>query len=76
VASDAYPDDVTRELAKQVVQAGDNVRFDMSDLAPAAFGGTKGAGEWKALQDFLADPASVDATLQRLEAEAAKAFKG
>ncbi|MEV6712793.1 ABC transporter substrate-binding protein [Lentzea sp. NPDC051208] len=75
VSSDVYPDDVTRELAKQLVQAGDNVRFDMSDLAPAAFGGTKGAGEWKALQDFLADPSTVDATMQRLEAEAAKAFK-
>ncbi|MEV6242430.1 ABC transporter substrate-binding protein [Lentzea sp. NPDC051838] len=74
VPADTYPDDVTRELAQQLVQAGDNVRFDMSDLAPAAFGGTKGAGEWKALQDFLADPGAVDATMQRLEAEAAKAF--
>ncbi|MDT7784500.1 MAG: alpha-glucoside transport system substrate-binding protein, partial [Pseudonocardiales bacterium] len=74
VPGDTYPDDVTRELAKQLVQAGDNVRFDMSDLAPAAFGGTKGAGEWKALQDFLADPAGIDATMQRLETEAAKAF--
>ncbi|MFS8104228.1 ABC transporter substrate-binding protein [Lentzea alba] len=74
VPVDAYPDDVTRELAQQIVKAGDNVRFDMSDLAPSAFGGTKGAGEWKALQDFLADPAGIDATMQRLEAEAAKAF--
>ncbi|MDX8141384.1 extracellular solute-binding protein [Lentzea sp. BCCO 10_0061] len=74
VPAGSYPDDVTRELAQQLVKAGDNVRFDMSDLAPAAFGGTKGAGEWKALQDFLADPSSIDATMQRLEAEAAKAF--
>ncbi|MEU3650059.1 ABC transporter substrate-binding protein [Lentzea sp. NPDC034063] len=74
VSAAVYPDDVTRELAQQLVKAGDNVRFDMSDLAPAAFGGTKGAGEWKALQDFLANPASIDATMQRLEAEAVKAF--
>jgi alpha-glucoside transport system substrate-binding protein len=70
----AYPDDVTQDLAKRVVDAGDNVRFDMSDLAPAAFGGTKGAGEWKDLQDFLADPKNVDGIMQRLEADAAKAY--
>ncbi|MCX2947921.1 ABC transporter substrate-binding protein [Lentzea sp. NEAU-D7] len=70
----AYPDAVTRELAKRIVDAGDNVRFDMSDLAPAAFGGTKGAGEWKDLQDFLADPKNVDGIMQRLEANAAKAY--
>ncbi|MEU5691899.1 ABC transporter substrate-binding protein [Actinosynnema sp. NPDC020468] len=69
-----YPDDVTRDLAKRVVAAGDNVRFDLSDLAPAAFGGTKGAGEWKALQDFLANPGDVDGAVRRLEAEAAKAY--
>ncbi|MEU4804685.1 ABC transporter substrate-binding protein [Actinosynnema sp. NPDC023587] len=74
IPADAYADDVTRELVKQLVDAGDNVRFDMSDLAPAAFGGTKGAGEWKALQDFLANPRDVDAAVQRLESEAAKAF--
>ncbi len=70
-----YPDDVTRELAQQLVDAGDNVRFDMSDLAPAAFGGTKGAGEWKALQDFLAAPKDIDGAVQRLESEAAKAYQ-
>ncbi|SDK06507.1 alpha-glucoside transport system substrate-binding protein [Lentzea albidocapillata subsp. violacea] len=70
----AYPDAVTQELAKRIVDAGDNVRFDMSDLAPAAFGGTKGAGEWKDLQDFLADPKNVDGIMARLEANAAKAF--
>ncbi|XVV06491.1 ABC transporter substrate-binding protein [Actinosynnema sp. CA-248983] len=75
IPEDNYPDDVTRELAKQLVEAGDNVRFDMSDLAPAAFGGTKGAGEWKALQDFLANPADIDGAVQRLESEAAKAYQ-
>ncbi|MEV0676365.1 ABC transporter substrate-binding protein [Actinosynnema sp. NPDC050436] len=75
IPEDAYADDVTRDLAGRLVDAGDNVRFDMSDLAPAAFGGTKGAGEWKALQDFLAAPRDVDAAVQRLESEAAKAYQ-
>jgi alpha-glucoside transport system substrate-binding protein len=75
IPESAYPDAVTQELAKRIVDAGDNVRFDMSDLAPAAFGGTKGAGEWKDLQDFLADPKNVDGIMQRLEANAAKAYR-
>lgn len=74
IPESSYPDDVTQDLAKRIVDAGDNVRFDMSDLAPAAFGGTKGAGEWKDLQDFLADPKNVDPIMQRLEANAAKAY--
>ncbi|GAB3663660.1 ABC transporter substrate-binding protein [Actinocorallia lasiicapitis] len=70
-----YPDDIQRAIAKSVVDAGDNVRFDMSDLAPASFGGTDGAGEWKLLQDFLKNPADVDGISAKLEAAAAKAFK-
>ncbi|MDQ0990234.1 ABC transporter substrate-binding protein [Streptomyces sp. V3I7] len=74
----SYGDDVTRATAKSLVAAGDKnaVRFDMSDQAPAAFGGTKGAGEWKLLQDFLRDPSNPKATADRLEAAAAKAYKG
>ncbi|MFR0351871.1 ABC transporter substrate-binding protein [Streptomyces sediminimaris] len=72
----AYGDDVTRATAKSLVAAGDSVRFDMSDQAPAAFGGTKGAGEWKLLQDFLRDPSDPARTAARLEAAAAKAYKG
>ncbi|SMF81495.1 ABC transporter substrate-binding protein [Streptomyces sp. Amel2xC10] len=72
----SYGDDVTRATAKSLVEAGDSVRFDMSDQAPAAFGGTKGAGEWKILQDFLRDPSDPKATAARLEAAAAKAYKG
>ena len=48
----------------------------MSDLAPAAFGGTAGQGEWKILQDFLANPDDVDGTAQALERAAARAFRG
>ncbi|MFG2790833.1 ABC transporter substrate-binding protein [Streptomyces sp. NPDC048419] len=71
-----YGDDVTRATAKSLVGAGDSVRFDMSDQAPAAFGGTKGAGEWKLLQDFLRDPSDPKKTAAQLEAAAAKAYKG
>jgi alpha-glucoside transport system substrate-binding protein len=72
----AYADDVTRATAKSLVGAGDSVRFDMSDQAPAAFGGTKGAGEWKLLQDFLRDPSDPKGSAAKLEAAAAKAYKG
>lgn len=71
---DSYPDELTREIADQIVKAGDEVRFDMSDLAPAAFGATKGAGSWKHLQDFLADPSDIDAVMAALEADANKAW--
>jgi alpha-glucoside transport system substrate-binding protein len=70
-----YPDETQRAIAKSVIDAGNNFRFDMSDLAPAAFGGTKGQGEWKDLQDFLQNPADVDGAAKKLEADAAKAFK-
>ncbi|MEU6655077.1 extracellular solute-binding protein [Streptomyces sp. NPDC046900] len=72
----SYGDDVTRETAKSLVAAGDSVRFDMSDQAPAAFGGTKGAGEWKLLQDFLRDPSDPKAAAAQLEDAAAKAYQG
>ncbi|GAA2058891.1 ABC transporter substrate-binding protein [Catenulispora yoronensis] len=67
----AYPDDTTKAEAQMLVGAGDNFRFDMSDQAPAGFGGTKGAGEWKDLQDFLSsgDP---NAAAAQLEKDAAK----
>lgn len=69
----SYPDQITQDEAKMLQQAGPNFRFDMSDQAPGAFGGTKGAGEWKDLQDFLANPANVQGTAKQLEADAAKA---
>lgn len=71
----AYPSDVSRNIAKALIAAGDDFRFDMSDQAPAAFGGTKGAGEWKQLQDFLRNPGDVAGAQQKLEADAVKAYK-
>ncbi len=74
VPEDAYPDETTRTTATAIAQAK-TFRFDMSDLAPASFGGTPGQGEWKILQDFLSKPTDVDGTATKLEASAAKAFK-
>ncbi|MFF0163817.1 ABC transporter substrate-binding protein [Streptomyces sp. NPDC005263] len=70
-----YKDDVTRSIAKALIDAGDNFRFDMSDQAPAAFGGTQGIGEWKDLQDFLRNPSDVAGAQRKLEADAAKAYQ-
>ncbi len=74
VDTSVYPDDTTRAIAEALVGAADNLRFDMSDQMPPAFGGTPGAGEWAILQNFLADPSSVDATAAALEAAAAEAY--
>ncbi|NUK12435.1 carbohydrate ABC transporter substrate-binding protein [Streptomyces lunaelactis] len=71
----AYPNDVQRDIAKALIAAGDDFRFDMSDQMPQSFGGTPGKGEWKALQDFLKNPKDVAGTQQKLEADAAKAYK-
>ncbi|MER5706795.1 ABC transporter substrate-binding protein [Streptomyces sp. NPDC042898] len=71
----AYPNDVQREIAKALVGAGDDFRFDMSDQMPQSFGGTPGKGEWKALQDFLKNPKDVAGAQARLEADAAKAYR-
>ncbi|WP_055616817.1 ABC transporter substrate-binding protein [Streptomyces phaeochromogenes] len=72
----SYKDAVTGDIAKALLDAGDDFRFDMSDQAPAAFGGTQGQGEWKGLQDFLKNPSDVEGAQQALEASAAKAYKG
>jgi alpha-glucoside transport system substrate-binding protein len=71
----AYPNDVQRNIAKNLIAAGDDIRFDMSDQTPQAFGGTPGKGEWKALQDFLKNPKDVAGTQKVLETAAAKAYK-
>ncbi|WP_369271424.1 ABC transporter substrate-binding protein [Streptomyces sp. R11] len=74
VDNSAYPNEVQQKIAKALIDSGDDFRFDMSDQAPQAFGGTPGKGEWKALQDFLKNPSDVAGTQQKLEADAAAAF--
>lgn len=68
-----YPDDTSRKIAEALVNA-ETFRFDMSDLAPSAFGGTQGAGEWKILSDFYRDPSNPRATAAALESSAAAAW--
>lgn len=74
VSEDVYPDEITKEVATAIADAR-TFRFDMSDLAPAAFGGTPSQGEWKILQDFLANPSDIDGTAQALENAAARAYR-
>ncbi|WP_225831601.1 ABC transporter substrate-binding protein [Streptomyces sp. NK08204] len=71
VPESAYPNQVQRMIAKALIASGDSFRFDMSDQAPQAFGGTPGKGEWKDLQDFLKNPGDVAGTQAKLEKDAA-----
>ena len=68
-----YPDEISRSVARRLLEAGDDFRFDLSDLQPAAFGAAREAGLRRGLQDFLRDR-DVEATVDRLEAEARAAF--
>jgi ABC-type glycerol-3-phosphate transport system substrate-binding protein len=68
-----YPDPISQATATALAEA-ETFRFDMSDLAPAAFGGTVGQGMWGILQDFLQDPSDVQGTQQRLERAAERAY--
>ncbi|MCF3129786.1 ABC transporter substrate-binding protein [Streptomyces olivochromogenes] len=70
----AYPNTVQQTIAKALIASGDDFRFDMSDQAPQAFGGTPGKGEWKDLQDFLKNPKDVAGTQAKLEKDAAAAY--
>ncbi len=74
VNASAYADEISRRSAEALLAAR-NVRFDMSDQAPAAFGGTPGQGEWAILQDFLRRPADIHGIMQRLEAAATRAYR-
>ena len=75
VPASAYPDSLTRATATALAQAK-TFRFDMSDLAPAAFGGTPGQGEWQILQNFLRSPKNVNsARASELEKAAARAYR-
>ncbi len=70
-----YLDDITRANATGLAEASE-FRFDMSDLQPSAFGGTPGAGLFKAFTDFVANPDDIDGITQQMEADATKAFSG
>jgi len=69
-----YPDAIARKAAKGLIDAGNNVAFDMSDQAPAAFGGTAGSGEWGDLQTFLRNTSDISGIEAKLEADAKAAY--
>ncbi len=68
-----YPDQTLQQSAAALQQA-EVFRFDMSDLQPAAFGGTSGQGMWGLLVEFLQHH-DVELTTTQLEAEATAAFQ-
>ncbi|MGH3071429.1 MAG: ABC transporter substrate-binding protein [Gaiellaceae bacterium] len=68
-----YPDAITQTTAGALSEAA-VFRFDLSDLQPAAFGGTVGQGLFKLFQDFLQNPDDVDGISQQMEDAAAAAF--
>jgi ABC-type glycerol-3-phosphate transport system substrate-binding protein len=72
VDDSVYPDEITRTTASALASAS-TFRFDMSDLAPATFGGD---AEFTDLQAFLKNPKDVDGAAAKLEKDAAAAYKG
>ena len=73
VDTSVYPDEITRTTAGALAEA-EVFRFDLSDLQPAAFGGTVGQGLFKLFQDFVRSPDNVDGIAQQMEQAAAAAF--
>ena len=70
----AYSDELSRRAAEALAKAGNDVRYDLSDLQPTEFGATTGQGIWGIFQDFVRDPNDVDGTAEALEAAAKKAY--
>jgi alpha-glucoside transport system substrate-binding protein len=68
-----YPDEITQTTAGALSET-EVFRFDLSDLQPAAFGGTVGQGLFKLFQDFIRNPDDVDGITQQMEDAAAQAF--
>jgi alpha-glucoside transport system substrate-binding protein len=73
VDASVYPDPITETTAGALAEA-EVFRFDLSDLQPAAFGGTVGQGLFKLFQDFVENPDNIDGITQQMETAAAEAF--
>ena len=69
-----YPDDITRTNASALAEAEDVPLRHASDLMPSAFGGTPGAGLFKAFTDFVQNPDDIDGITQQMETDANKAY--
>jgi alpha-glucoside transport system substrate-binding protein len=65
-----YPDDITRSIARHLLQAGNGFHFDLSDSQIPEFGSTPGQGMPGLLAEFLADPSDAEGTANRLQAAA------
>jgi alpha-glucoside transport system substrate-binding protein len=66
-----YPDDITRTTASALAKAS-TFRFDMSDLAPQAFGSQD---EFSDLQAFLKNPKNINGIAAKLEKDAKAGYK-
>jgi ABC-type glycerol-3-phosphate transport system substrate-binding protein len=75
VSLSSYPDATSKQIAQALVGA-ETFRFDMSDQAPSAFGGTPGSGEWKIMIDFYNNPSDIQGTAAALEAAAKADYTG
>ena len=73
IDTSVYPDPITETTAGAIAEA-EVFRFDLSDLQPAAFGGTVGQGLFKLFQDFVQNPDNIDGITQQMETAAAEAF--
>lgn len=60
-----YPAGQPRDLAAEVREPVDGLRFDLSDQLPGSFTGFDGQGMWKILQDFFAAVTAPSADLRR-----------
>lgn len=74
VSSKLYEDAIRRRIAAALARA-QIFRWDLSELQPAGFSTPAGQGEPKIFQDFLRNPASVNATAAALERAAVQAYK-
>ena len=66
-----YPDEITKTTASALAEA-ETFRFDLSDLQPAAFGGTPGQGLFKLFSDFVANPNDIDKITRQMEVAATR----
>jgi alpha-glucoside transport system substrate-binding protein len=74
VDTSVYPDEQSQRAAQELADAGDSLRYDLSDLQPTEFGATTGQGIWGILQAFMQSPTDVDGIAQQLEDSAAAAY--
>lgn len=68
-----YPDELTRGVARSLLDAGEGFRFDLSDLQPSDFGGRDDTGMQRELRALLTH-GDVERASRRLERAAVIAY--